>query len=207
MRVFKTRVRVRYAETDAAGIVYYNNFFVYFELGRVEMFRELAPPTTGVSHRRDRLPLPRLRALRRLARDRLLRRGAAEQRGPDRLQGHRLEGEERVLLAEGHPRRSPSGRTAGRCRSPMPPDTRSPPDRRSRRPLVMDLPAPPRSSSITLLSMGALRSHDPLRGRARVAVVVWRVAFAWPPLAAGAVLDVDFCSLIRTTLTSSPRAE
>ena len=40
-RIFKTHTRVRYAETDAAGIVYYNNFFVYFELGRIELFREL----------------------------------------------------------------------------------------------------------------------------------------------------------------------
>ena len=43
-RIFKTSTRVRYAETDAAGIVYYNNFFVYFELGRIEMFRELELP-------------------------------------------------------------------------------------------------------------------------------------------------------------------
>lgn len=41
MQIFKTTTRVRYAETDAAGIVYYNNFFVYFELGRIEMFRQL----------------------------------------------------------------------------------------------------------------------------------------------------------------------
>jgi acyl-CoA thioester hydrolase len=40
-RIFKTHTRVRYAETDASGIVYYNNYFVYFELGRIEMFREL----------------------------------------------------------------------------------------------------------------------------------------------------------------------
>ncbi len=44
MKIFKTRTRVRYAETDAAGIVYYNSYFVYFELGRVEMFRELGLP-------------------------------------------------------------------------------------------------------------------------------------------------------------------
>lgn len=43
-RIFKTRTRVRYAETDASGIVYYNNYFVYFEIGRVEMFRELGLP-------------------------------------------------------------------------------------------------------------------------------------------------------------------
>ena len=44
MREFTTRTRVRYAETDATGIVYYANYFVYFELGRIEMFRELALP-------------------------------------------------------------------------------------------------------------------------------------------------------------------
>jgi acyl-CoA thioester hydrolase len=46
MKLFKTQTRVRYAETDAAGIVYYNNFFVYFELGRIEMFRQLGIPYT-----------------------------------------------------------------------------------------------------------------------------------------------------------------
>jgi len=40
-RVFTTRTRVRYAETDASGIVYYGSYFVYFELGRIEMFRAL----------------------------------------------------------------------------------------------------------------------------------------------------------------------
>jgi len=40
-RTFITRTRVRYAETDASGIVYYNSYFVYFELGRIELFREL----------------------------------------------------------------------------------------------------------------------------------------------------------------------
>ncbi len=44
MQVFKTRTRVRYAETDATGIVYYANYFIYFEVGRVEMFRELDLP-------------------------------------------------------------------------------------------------------------------------------------------------------------------
>ncbi|MHC4779180.1 MAG: acyl-CoA thioesterase [Planctomycetota bacterium] len=46
VKIFKTRTRVRYAETDAAGIVYYNNYFVYFELGRIELFRELKLPYT-----------------------------------------------------------------------------------------------------------------------------------------------------------------
>jgi acyl-CoA thioester hydrolase len=36
-----TEVRVRYAETDQMGIVYYANYLVWFELGRVEMLRSL----------------------------------------------------------------------------------------------------------------------------------------------------------------------
>lgn len=44
MTVFTTTTRVRYAETDAAGIAYYNSYFVYFELGRVELFRQLGLP-------------------------------------------------------------------------------------------------------------------------------------------------------------------
>jgi acyl-CoA thioester hydrolase len=36
-----THVRVRYAETDQMGIVYYANYLVWFELGRVELLRSL----------------------------------------------------------------------------------------------------------------------------------------------------------------------
>jgi len=37
----ETTVRVRYAETDQMGVVYYANFFVWFEVGRVELLRAL----------------------------------------------------------------------------------------------------------------------------------------------------------------------
>ncbi len=33
------RTRVRYADTDAMRVVYYANFFVWFETGRVELLR------------------------------------------------------------------------------------------------------------------------------------------------------------------------
>jgi len=36
-----TQVRVRYAETDQMGIVYYANYLVWFELGRVELLRSV----------------------------------------------------------------------------------------------------------------------------------------------------------------------
>lgn len=37
----RTTVRVRYAETDQMGVVYYANYFVWCEIGRVEYFRQL----------------------------------------------------------------------------------------------------------------------------------------------------------------------
>lgn len=41
MTSFTHQVRVRYAETDQMGIVYYANYLVWFELGRVELLRSL----------------------------------------------------------------------------------------------------------------------------------------------------------------------
>ena len=33
------QIRVRYAETDKMGYVYYGNYAMYFEVARVELFR------------------------------------------------------------------------------------------------------------------------------------------------------------------------
>jgi acyl-CoA thioester hydrolase len=35
-----SRIRVRYAETDAMGVVYYANYLVWFEVGRTDLLRE-----------------------------------------------------------------------------------------------------------------------------------------------------------------------
>jgi acyl-CoA thioester hydrolase len=40
-RVCEVRVRVRYAETDQMGVVYHANHFIWFEVGRVELLRQL----------------------------------------------------------------------------------------------------------------------------------------------------------------------
>jgi acyl-CoA thioester hydrolase len=45
-RARRTLVRVRYAETDRMGVVYYANYLVWFEIGRTEWLRE-----TGWSYR------------------------------------------------------------------------------------------------------------------------------------------------------------
>lgn len=39
--VNETRLRVRYAETDQMGVVYHSNHFIWFEVGRVELLRQL----------------------------------------------------------------------------------------------------------------------------------------------------------------------
>jgi acyl-CoA thioester hydrolase len=38
---FTTQIRVRYADTDQMGFVYYGNYARYFEIGRVEALRSL----------------------------------------------------------------------------------------------------------------------------------------------------------------------
>ena len=39
--VSESRLRVRYAETDQMGMVYHSNHFIWFEVGRVELLRQL----------------------------------------------------------------------------------------------------------------------------------------------------------------------
>ncbi len=37
----RAHIRVRYAETDQMGVVYHGNYFTWFEVGRVELLRQL----------------------------------------------------------------------------------------------------------------------------------------------------------------------
>ena len=39
--VSESRIRVRYAETDQMGVVYHSNHFIWFEVGRVDLMRQL----------------------------------------------------------------------------------------------------------------------------------------------------------------------
>ncbi len=41
MYISETQVRVRYAETDQMGFVYYGNYPAYYEVGRTEALRQL----------------------------------------------------------------------------------------------------------------------------------------------------------------------
>ncbi len=56
----ETRLRVRYAETDQMGVVYHANHLIWFEVGRVDLMRQM-----GFSYRDHRA---RGRALHRRGR-------------------------------------------------------------------------------------------------------------------------------------------
>lgn len=54
---FTTHVRVRYAETDAAGVVYHANYLVWMEVARIDWLRELGHPIAGIEARGVVLPV------------------------------------------------------------------------------------------------------------------------------------------------------
>jgi len=54
---FQTEIRVRYAETDAMGIVYHGNYFDWMEVGRSEMFRSIDLPYTQIEEEGIYIPV------------------------------------------------------------------------------------------------------------------------------------------------------
>jgi len=46
-------LRVRYAETDQMGIVYYSNYLVWFEIARTELFRSKGVEYSRIERERD----------------------------------------------------------------------------------------------------------------------------------------------------------
>jgi len=51
----EARVRVRYAETDQMGVVYHANYFVWFEVGRVEFIRHMGLDYKSMEQEEDAL--------------------------------------------------------------------------------------------------------------------------------------------------------
>ena len=106
-----TPVRVRYAETDQMGIVYYANYLVWFEIGRVELLRSLGLAYSQMETDHE-LILPvveatcRYRAPARYDDEILIETRPAMLRGSVlkfayRILRRTVEGEEHKVLAEG----------------------------------------------------------------------------------------------------------
>jgi acyl-CoA thioester hydrolase len=53
----ESRFRVRYAETDKMGVVYYANYFVWFEVGRCELIRTIGKSYRDLEHAGIGLPV------------------------------------------------------------------------------------------------------------------------------------------------------
>jgi len=105
IRVFEHSIRIPYAHTDQMGMVYYANYFVYFEMARSEMLREAGIPYAELERRGVLLPVVEARCeYRKPARydDLLLIRSRCTE-----IHGPRLHIEYEVsrngdLIAEGH---------------------------------------------------------------------------------------------------------
>ncbi len=119
---FMTRLRVRYAETDAAGVVYYANYLTYFEVARVELLRALGLPITELEARGVLLPVveARVRYLRPARLDDLLEVSLAIRSvGPASFVCDYEISRDELLLATGMTRLAVCERESGRC-IPMP---------------------------------------------------------------------------------------
>lgn len=55
--ISESRIRVRYAETDQMGVVYHSNHFIWFEVGRVDLLRQLGV-TYKQMEKEDQLYIP-----------------------------------------------------------------------------------------------------------------------------------------------------
>jgi acyl-CoA thioester hydrolase len=114
---------VRYAETDAAGVVYYGNYLTYFEVVRVELLRALGRPITSIEADGILLPVveARLKYLRPARLDDLLTIAlTVESIGPASFGfDYEVTHEDGLLLVTGWTRLAVCERDTGRA-MPMP---------------------------------------------------------------------------------------
>lgn len=61
MYTFETKLRVRYAETDQMGYVYYGNYASYFEVARVDMLRSIGLSYKGMEESGIMMPVLELK--------------------------------------------------------------------------------------------------------------------------------------------------
>lgn len=54
---YTAKVRVRYADTDQMGVVYYGKYFEYFEVARTEMLRSIGLPYRTIEEQGFQLPV------------------------------------------------------------------------------------------------------------------------------------------------------
>ena len=97
-------MRVRYADTDADGVVYYANYLTFFEVVRVEWLRALGYPITRILAKGIILPVveARMKYLRPARVDDLLTVSADARLGGPGVVRVRLRDHARGRAAAGH---------------------------------------------------------------------------------------------------------
>lgn len=60
MKAHETQLRVRYAETDQMGVVYYGNYALYYEVGRAEWLRQFGMTYADLERKGVIMPVTRL---------------------------------------------------------------------------------------------------------------------------------------------------
>ena len=120
----KTRVRVRYAETDQMGVAYHANYLIWFEIGRVELMRQHglsysqmeAEEGCGIAVAEAKI---RYKAPARYDDDLVIETKLVKARGPIIHFGYRIFREhDEVVLCEGETIHVVVGRDMKRCRLP-----------------------------------------------------------------------------------------
>lgn len=112
-------MRARYAETDAAGVVYHGDYLRYFEVVRIELLRALGHPITDIESRGVLLPVVevRLKYLRPARLDDLLTVSVVvDSLGPASFSlGYEVTREDGLLLVTGSTRLAVCERETGRA--------------------------------------------------------------------------------------------
>jgi acyl-CoA thioester hydrolase len=120
----ETRVRVRYAETDQMGVVYHANYFVWFEVGRVELMRQRGLAYKQIEIEEERAlavveATARYKAPARYDDELLIETRVLNVRGPIVRFGYRvLRADDGVLLCEGETLHVVVGRDMKRASMP-----------------------------------------------------------------------------------------
>jgi acyl-CoA thioester hydrolase len=100
MFIAETQIRVRYAETDQMGVVYYGNYAQYFEVARAESIRQLGYTYKEMEEAGVIMPVVELHCkyLRAANYDDLLTIKSTVKDMPD---GHRIEFHQEVFNEKG----------------------------------------------------------------------------------------------------------
>ena len=123
MPVSETRLRVRYAETDRMGVVYYANYLVWFEVARADLLRTLGWTYREMEESGVSLPVIEARCeYKAPARydDEIVIRTEGWMRSPVRMEfGYRISrAGDGVVAASGHTMHAALGPDGRPCRLP-----------------------------------------------------------------------------------------